>query len=166
MNFRIEQRVAYPAFGLGRVAALVPKSYLDPEVNECYEVVGEHSTIWVQVSEAAARGLRRLTRQGELPLYRSLLRTAPAQLSADASSRFRDSQQRIKGGTLQALCEIVRDLSAYGWRKPMGEYDMLTLKKSRHWLCQEWAAADGVSLSQATAEIDSLLLAGRQALQA
>jgi RNA polymerase-interacting CarD/CdnL/TRCF family regulator len=166
MTFQIGQRVVYPAFGLGRLAGLARKSLLDAELTDFYEVIGEHSTLWVPVSEAAARGLRRLTRQDELPLYRSLLRMAPAQLSADVGFRFRDSQQRIKRGTLQALCEIVRDLSAYGWRKPLDEYDVLTLKKSRHWLCQEWAAADGVSLSQAAAEIDSLLLAGRQELQA
>jgi RNA polymerase-interacting CarD/CdnL/TRCF family regulator len=166
MNFRIEQLVFYPAFGLGRVTALVTKSYLDPGLEECYEVVGEHSTIWVQVSEAAARGLRRLTRQAELPHYRGLLRAAPIQLNPDAHGRYRDNRLSLKRGTFQGLCEIVRDLTAYSWRQPLGAYDVLTLTKGRHWLCQEWAAADGVSLSQAAAEIDSLLLAGRQAFQA
>jgi RNA polymerase-interacting CarD/CdnL/TRCF family regulator len=164
VNFHIEQRVVYPAFGLGRMAALVTKSYLEPEANECYEVVGEHSTLWVPVREAAARGLRPLTRPDELPSYRGVLRATPVPLNPDPHYRYRDTRQSLQRGTFQALCEIVRDLSAYSWREPLGAYDVLMLRKSRHWLCQEWAAAEGVSLAQATAEVDALLLASRRAL--
>jgi RNA polymerase-interacting CarD/CdnL/TRCF family regulator len=165
MSFQIDQRVVYPAFGLGRIAALVKKCFYEADTQDFYEVVGEHSTVWVQVSDASARGLRRLTRRDELPRYRSMLRKAPAELSPDAHQRFRDLQAHLKRGTLQDLCEIVRDVSARGWHRPLGEYDTVGLKKSLNWLCQEWAAADGVSLAEATAEVNALLLEGRRALQ-
>ncbi len=165
MSFQVDQRVVYPAFGLGRIAALVKKCYFDTDTQDFYEVVGEHSTVWVQVSDATARGLRRLTRKDELPHYRAVLRHAPAELSPDAHRRFRDVQAHLKRGTLLDLCETVRDLSAHGWHSPLGEYDAVVLTKSLNWLCQEWAVADGVSLAQATAEVKALLLEGRRAVR-
>lgn len=163
MTFQIRQRVAYPAFGLGRIAGLAMKSFLDAELREFFEVVGEYSTVWVPVSEAASRGLRRLTRQDELARYRDLLRSQPVELSPDARLRHRDTQTRIKRGTLQDLCEIVRDLSAFDRHTGRDEYDVVDLRKSQHWLCQEWAAADGISLGEATAAVSALLLEARHA---
>lgn len=157
MTFQINQRVAYPGFGLGRIAGIVTKCLSDAESLPYYEVVGEHSTLWVPVREAAARGLRRLTQQGELPRYRGVLRAAPADLEADPHLRYRDVQARLKRGTLQDLCEVVRDLTAHRGRTPLGAYDVLALEKSRRWLCQEWAMADGVPAAQAAAEVTDLL---------
>ena len=162
MPFQIDQRVAYPAFGLGRIAAVVTKSLLDSDRQDFYEVVGEHSTLWVEVTEASARGLRRLAQRVELPQFRNVLRGQPAELSADARQRHKDTQTQLRRGTLQDLCEVVRDLSALSWRKALGEYDAVELKKARSWLCQEWAAADGVSLAKATAEVNALLQEARK----
>lgn len=163
MSFEIDQRVVYPAFGLGRIVGRVMKSYLDPEMQECYEVVGEHSTVWVPVSEAAARGLRRLTRPEELPHYRAALRGPPAKLDPDDRRRHRDISARLKRCAFEDLCEVVRDLRAHGWRATLSEYDVVDLEKSRRWLCQEWAAAAGVPLAPATAEVDALLAEARRA---
>jgi RNA polymerase-interacting CarD/CdnL/TRCF family regulator len=165
MSFQIDQRVIYPAFGLGRIVGRVTKCFLDSEMREFYEVIGEHSTVWVEVSEAAARGLRRLTRPEELSHYRTVLRSQPTKLSTDAWQRHRDTSAHLKRCTFQDLCEVVRDLSAHGWRTSLSEYDVLELNKTRHWLCQEWAAASGGSLVQATAEVNGLLLEARRAYQ-
>jgi RNA polymerase-interacting CarD/CdnL/TRCF family regulator len=130
-----------------------------------YEVMGERSTMWVQVDESAARGLRRLTRKEELARYRDLLRRRPEPLSPDKQQRQLSARSQLKRGTLQDLCEMVRDLSGHGWRKPLNEADASALRKGRDALCQEWAAADGVSLADAAAEVDALLLQARQAAQ-
>jgi RNA polymerase-interacting CarD/CdnL/TRCF family regulator len=163
MTFRPDELVVFPAFGLGRVAGIVTRCLDGPEAVACYEVAGEHSTLWVEVSEAAARGLRRLARQDELPGYRAVLRAAPFELSANARHRYRDAQDRIKRGTLQDLCELVRDLSARGRQQALGEYDRVALTKSRRLLCQEWAAAKGVSVTEAGTEVNGLLRQGQLA---
>lgn len=162
MSFEVDQRVVYPVFGLGRIVGLVMKSFLDPEMQEYYEVVGESSTIWVQVSEAAARGLRRLTRPEELPHYRAVLRSQPAKLDPDDRRRHHGILARLKRGTFQDLCEVVRDLNAHGERAALSEYDLVGLEKSRRWLSQEWAAASGLSVDQATTEVNALLAEARR----
>jgi hypothetical protein len=57
----------------------------------------------------------------------------------------------------------MRDLTASGWHKPLGQADSTTLRKTRGSLYEEWATAAGVSTTEAIKEIDSLLLETRQA---
>jgi RNA polymerase-interacting CarD/CdnL/TRCF family regulator len=76
-----------------------------------------------------------------------------------------DLRSQFKLGTMQGLCEMVRDLSARGWLKPLTETDSRSLRLSRESLAEEWAAADGVSLPQATAELTALLLEARHQYQ-
>ena len=165
MPFKVDDRVVYPAFGIGRVVALVPKSFFEAESQLYYEVTGNRSTVWVQVDEGSARGLRRLTRQDELAHYREVVGSRPVALNQDHRQRQMDLRSQFKLGTMQGLCEMVRDLSARGWLKPLTETDSRSLRLSRESLCEEWAAADGVSLPQATAELTALLLEARHQYQ-
>lgn len=165
MPFQVDDRVVYPAFGLGRIVGLVTKSLMGAEAKQYYEVSGERSTVWVQVDPDSDRGLRRLTRRDELAHYRGVVGSQPVVLNPDHRQRQSDLRGQLKLGTLQALCEIVRDLSARGWVKPLGESDSQALRRSRDALLQEWAAADGIPLTQASAELNGLLSAARRVYQ-
>jgi RNA polymerase-interacting CarD/CdnL/TRCF family regulator len=165
MPFEVDDQVVYPAFGIGRIVGLVPKTFFEAETQMYYEVSGDRSTVWVQVDEGSARGLRRLTRQDELAHYRDVLRGQPVALNQDHRQRQMDLRSQLKQGTLQSVCEMVRDLSARAWAKPLTETDSLALRRSRDALCQEWAAADGVSVSEATTELTALLSEARKNFQ-
>lgn len=165
MRFQIDDQVVYPAFGVGRITGLVTKSF-EAESRLYYEVSGERSTVWVQVDEGAGHGLRRLTRKDELGHFRAILRGQPLRLNADFRQRQLDVRARLRSGTLQAVCEVVRDLSGRGWYKPLNEADSAALRRSSEALCLEWAAADCVTVGQATTEVNDLLLEGRRAHQA
>jgi RNA polymerase-interacting CarD/CdnL/TRCF family regulator len=121
--------------------------------------------VWVQVEEGAARGLRRLTRKDELAHFRAVLRSRPLALNPDFRQRQLDVRSRLRPGTLQGLCEVVRDLSGRSWLKPLNEADLATLRLSSESLCREWAAADSVSIGQATTEVNTLLLEARRIYQ-
>jgi CarD family transcriptional regulator len=159
MQFKVDEHIVYPAFGVGRVVGVVRRSVMGAEAQLYYEVSGQRSTAWVQVERALEHGLRRLTRRDELPHYRQVLGGEPAALNPDHHQRQFELRSQMKRGTFQSLCEIVRDLSARGWAKPLNEYDGEALRLSREALSQEWAAADGVSVPQASVELNTLLLA-------
>jgi RNA polymerase-interacting CarD/CdnL/TRCF family regulator len=165
MAFKVDEKVVYPAFGVGRIVALVNRRFLEAEMRAYYEVVTDRSTAWVRVDDDAASGLRRLTSKAELAHYRAVLRGQPALLNQDHRQRHQELQTRFKRGTLQDMCEMVRDLSGRGWVKGLSEADSSALRKSRDGLLQEWAAADDVTLPEATAEINALLQEGRQTFQ-
>ena len=155
--FAVNEQVVYPLFGLGRITGVVKKTYAEPEGQLCYEVTGQHSRLWVPVAEASARGLRRLTRREDLDQFRVLLRGQPEALSQDFRQRQKDLRDRLKQGTLQSLCEVVRDLHALSQTRALVDYDAEALRKSLEALDQEWAAAERCSPAAAHAEIAGLL---------
>jgi RNA polymerase-interacting CarD/CdnL/TRCF family regulator len=163
MRFQVDDAVVYPACGIGRIAGLVTQRFQHDEAREYYEVVTDKSTIWVAVEGEGANSLRRLTGKTELGRYRALLRAAPGAMVADARQRRQDLISRLRPGTFAGLCEVVRDLTAMSWRKPLNEADSMALRKSRDSLTEEWAAAAGISLQQATDEVSALLVEARAA---
>ena len=165
MAFNVNDRVVYPLFGVGRITAVVKKNYYESESLMCYEVTGQHSTLWVPVDEASARGLRRLTRPEDLEQFRALLRGQPAPLNPDFRQRQKDVRSQLKLGTLQAMCEIVRDLNGLSWTRPLVDYDAEALRKSLDALCQEWAAVERCSVAEANEAVTRLLEEARQAYQ-
>jgi RNA polymerase-interacting CarD/CdnL/TRCF family regulator len=164
MYFQVDDRVVYPTFGVGRVVGRVTMAFGQAEQQDYYEIASERSTTWVPVAESP--GLRRLTRKDELARYRHLLGGRPSDLNPDFRQRHLDMRSKAREGTLVALCEVVRDLRARGWRKPLSEGDANVLRLSHQALCQEWAAADDVSLPDATAEVNALLLEAQTEYQA
>jgi RNA polymerase-interacting CarD/CdnL/TRCF family regulator len=166
MPFQVDDRVVHPTHGVGRVVGLVTQRFSEAEARLYYEIAIQRSTVWIPVDADTARELRPLTPKAELARYRNVLRSRPASLTADHRQRRLDLLSRLKAGSFQSLCEVVRDLTARGWQKALGEMDATALRKTRDGLCQEWAAADGVSVLDAVKEVDALLLEGRQAYQA
>ena len=69
---------------------------------------------------------------------------------------------RLRQGSFKARCEVVRDLSALGWDKPLGDGNATLLRSAHHALDEEWAMAAGVSLREATLEVQALLQEGKQ----
>src|SRR5258708_39446506 len=96
MAFKIDDRVVYPAFGIGRVVALVTKRFFEAENQLYYEVIGDRSTVWVQVDEGAARGLRRLTRPDEVARDRRVGGSQPLALNPDHRQRQPDLTRPFK----------------------------------------------------------------------
>jgi RNA polymerase-interacting CarD/CdnL/TRCF family regulator len=166
MSFAVGSRVVLPVFGLGHIAGLVAKSFSGAQEQQYYEVTVQQSTVWVLTSTAAGRGMRSVTPKAQLDRYRRVLRSRPAPLTADHRQRQMELANRLKIGLFQDTCEIVRDLSARGWTKPLNETDSSALRKAREGLHQEWAAADGVPVAQAAEEVNALLLASKKAFQA
>lgn len=162
MLFQVDELVVHPAHGVGRIVGLVTKRFTGAEAHLYYEFAAGRSTVWVPVEASAASGLRRLTPKDELARYRGVLRSRPISLTPDHRQRRQDLLSHLKVGLFQNLCEVVRDLTARGWLKPLSEMDSSTLRKTRDDLCQEWAAADGVSVLEAVKEVDALLFEGRQ----
>ncbi len=162
MPYQVNETVVLSGHGVGRVAALVSKRFNSTDPQQYYEVVTGRSTVWVAVATAASHGLRPLTSRAELGRCRELLRSRPTPLNNDFQQRRHELNGRQKLGTFQAACELVRDLNARTWRSALNDVDRALLDQARDGLCEEWAAVDGVSVSQANAEVAALLQEGRE----
>jgi len=160
MKFSIGDKVVHPQHGVGFVADLEEKQF-EPNASRMYYVVSiPETTIWVPV-DLSTSGLRKLSARSELDQCRQVLLSAPQTLKPgrDLLSNLSD---RINQGTIVAQCEVVRDLVAFGWHKPLYGSIADFQRMAFDVLCQEWAAVDEISLTDATHEINLLLKKARE----
>lgn len=165
MPYQVNDSVVHPAHGVGRVVALAMQHFFDAEARLYYEIDLQRNRVWVPVDAGPASGLRPVTPKSDLARYRRVLQSRPTSLILDSRQRHLELVGRLKVGLFQTSCEVVRDLTARRWVKPLNEMDSRTLRRTHEGLCQEWAAAAGISVQEAAKEIDALLLEGRQAHQ-
>lgn len=163
MIFQIGDRVVHPQYGVGYVAKVEDREFEPGVTRQYYEVSIPGSTLWVPLDQPTF-GLRKLTVRSEIERCRKILSSRPLPLAEDSRLRQPDLVARLKAGTIAAQCEVVRDLSAYGAHKPISGTIASFLQATQNVLCQEWAIVEGVTPSEAAAEISVLLDKSRQTM--
>jgi RNA polymerase-interacting CarD/CdnL/TRCF family regulator len=162
MQFEVGDSVVHPVYGVGHIVQIEKKQFSEQETRLYYEVTLPRSTIWVPIEAQATIGLRLVTAKGQLDHYRTLLKNHPDPPSDNHSELHMDLARRLKEGSFQVTCEVVRDLTVSGWQKPLGRSDATILQKTRERLCHEWATSADVSITEATEEVNALLMTNRQ----
>jgi RNA polymerase-interacting CarD/CdnL/TRCF family regulator len=162
VHFKIGDQVVHPHHGLGVITNLANRQFEPGKSRAYYEISVGNGTLWVPVDEPGL-GLRRLSARRDLAHCGRILEGAPSSVDL-ASHELRERlAKHLKDGTILAQCEVVRDLSSLGWRKPLqgslAEFRRMALSV----LCQEWAAVAGISVEAATDEINAHLERGKQA---
>lgn len=157
-QFKVGDRVMHASHGSGQIVAIEEKRLSGRESRLFYVVSIDKSTVWVPVDSEGASSLRRLASNSDLTHCRLLLKGRPARLNANWQQRGRDRTNSLRGGSFEDRCEVVRDLTAHGWPKPLRESDARALRRIQEAVCYEWAAAKGVAPLEASREIAALLL--------
>jgi RNA polymerase-interacting CarD/CdnL/TRCF family regulator len=166
MQFHIGDQVVHPQYGVGQVVKLEDREF-DPGVTRRYYEVSipGGSTVWVPL-DLLISGLRKVARKSEIAACRKIILAPPAPLAEDMRVRQSDLSTRMKRGTIASHCEVVRDLSAHGDHKPVTGSVASLLQAAQRVLCQEWALVEGITQSEATAEVEGLLEKCRQSKMA
>lgn len=155
--FEIGDKVVHPQHGIGQVVKLEDREFERGLTRRYYEIhIPGGSTVWVPV-DLSNSGVRRLARKSELAHCREILQAHPLPLTEDGRVRQSLLVAHLKQGTIAAQCEVVRDLSAFVAHKPAYGTIMSFLESTLRVLCQEWSIVEGITLSEATVEINSLL---------
>ena len=162
MEFISGNDVVHPDYGVGNIMRLEERQLAEAEMRQYYVLAFGKTTVWMPVQARAVSPLRLVTAPHDLDHYRTLLKSRPAALNRDFRKRRLDLSEQLAHGSFQVVCEIVRDLTALGWNKPMNELDSSMLKKVRANLWQEWATSTGRPLPEAVTEVNALLQAGEQ----
>ena len=163
MQFKADDFVVHPVYGVGHIAQIEEKQFSEEDVDQYYKVILSRSTIWIPVEAQETVGLRLVTAESDLEQYRAVLKDPPVPLdNSQPQQRHLELAGRLKEGSFRVMCEVVRDLTASGRQKPLGPTDKTTLQKTRDRLCQEWSTATGISITEVMKEISSLLTANQQ----
>ena len=162
MEFKSGDDVVHPSYGLGKIVRLEERQLAEAEMRWYYVLAIGKNTVWVPVRSDGATALRAVTARQELDQYRALLKSPPVKLERDHHKRRLEIKTRLTQGSFRAVCEAVRDLTALGWYRRIGDGDATVLDKILDNLRREWAAATGTSILEAIREVDALLRAGRE----
>ena len=161
MEFKPGDDVVHPNYGVGRIVRLEERELAASGLRWYYVLAINTATVWTPIQADGATTLRAVTRKEDLEQYRMVLSSRPTILDRDYKKRQLDFSERLTHASFRVMCEIVRDLSAFGWVRPMGDSDATMLKKIQDNLWREWAAATGQSDQEAIQEVEALLRAGR-----
>jgi RNA polymerase-interacting CarD/CdnL/TRCF family regulator len=164
MKFKNGDFVVHPQHGVGQVVALSEREFTPGTKQPYYEIAIAGGSVWVPV-DLSISGLRGLAVKSEITHCRQILEASPSPLSEDARYRRSEQAARLKQGTLQAQCEVVRDLYAFGEHRSMNGTIGSFYQAVRDALCQEWAFVEGITRTQAVMEIDRLLEKSRETLK-
>jgi len=160
MQFKVGDQVMHANHGNGQIVAIEEKQLSGRESRLFYRVALSKSTVWVPTDSDSASSLRSLVSNADLTNCRELLKSRPVQLNTNRQQRGRDRTDSLRVGSFEISCEVIRDLTAYGWRKPLSESDAMALRKIQEAVCREWASAQSVTLLEASQEITALLQEG------
>ncbi len=163
MEFRSGDNVIHPNYGVANIVRLEERDLATSGLRWYYVLAIGTATVWMPVHADGSTPLRAVTRKQDLEQYRSVLSGQPTLLNRDFRKRNLEILERLTHQSFQVMCEIVRDLTALGWSRPIGETDATMLKKVRDNLSGEWAAATGQSRLEAIQEVEALLRSGRVA---
>lgn len=162
MPFKIGDQVVYPHHGVGTITNLANKEFEPGNRRRYYEITKLDGTLWVPLDESSL-GLRALAKKSDLDQCGETLQGAPSASDLDPRKLRVELARRLRDGTILAQCEVVRDVTALGWKKPlMGA--MADLRRvALNVLCQEWATVADIPLGEATQRINAYLSIGKQA---
>ncbi len=162
MTFKVEDWVVHPRHGVGQIVEIEDLQFDSRPSQPYYQISIPQGTMWVQVDEISS-GLRKVATKGDLAACRDVLKSQPAEMAEDFHERQSALSERLLQGTLQSRCELVRDLSALGWHKPLAEGIAAIARVARQVLCEEWGMVEEISEREAAREVDRLLKEGKSA---
>jgi CarD family transcriptional regulator len=110
--FRIGDTVIHPGYGAGTVIDIEKlqclgsdKPYYSIELSD-----GSKTRVWVPVRDAGKRGVRYPTLKSQLGQIWRVLRAGPETLSPDHKERHESLQEKLRGGDVFRVAEVVRDM--------------------------------------------------------
>lgn len=162
MSFQVGDKVVHRSFGRGEVVELDEKE-LAGKSQLYYVVEFNQLTLWVPVNGAEQGSLRLPVERLEFKKLFSILRSPGEELAEDRFQRQVQLSERMKEGSTEELCKIVRDITARGVDHKLNENDLSVLRHAQNLLLEEWQFSQGISLEESRVELEKLLKESREA---
>ena len=162
MTFQLGDTIIHPGYGAGTVVDIEKllclgsdKPYYSIELSD-----GSKTRVWVPVGDAGKRGVRRPTPMSQLGQIWRVLGAGPETLSSDHDSRYESVREKLRGGDVFRVAEVVRDMF---WENHRSGRATITDKelygRGLALLTSEVAVVQGCDLAAAEETISSILAA-------
>jgi CarD family transcriptional regulator len=160
MMFQVGDTVIHPGYGAGTVVKIEKLQCLGS--NTLYYSIelsdGSKTRVWVPVREAGKRGIRYPTLKSQLGQIWRVLRAGPETLSPDHKERHESLQEKLRGGDIFRIAEVVRDMFWEDHRsRRLAIQGKRLYKRGLMLLTSEVAAVQGCDSAAAEAMISGIL---------
>ena len=158
MNFHKGDTVMHWTYGIGQIVNLEERT-LSGSKTIYYVVQLRDMTVWVPADSQVQSRLRPPTSKFRFQRLLAILSSLSEPLPEDRLERKIHLLELLKGGHLESLCEVIRDLTAYQKHqtRPMNDNDQMILKQARNTLLGEWGFVLSVTPAQAEHELYRML---------
>ena len=112
MMFQVGDVVIHPGYGAGTVVEIEKLQFLGSD-KPYYSIElsdGSKTRVWVAVRDAGKKGVRYPTLKSQLDRIWSVLRAGPETLSSDHKERYELLREKLRGGDVFRIAEVVRDM--------------------------------------------------------
>jgi RNA polymerase-interacting CarD/CdnL/TRCF family regulator len=158
MDFQVGDKVVHWAYGPGEIIDLEEK-VLSGNTSWYYVVQVNDLTLWVPSDDQGKSSMRLPTPASEFENLFILLSSPGDPLPTDRLERKLELAQRMKEGTLESICRVIRDLHFFRRTQKFNESDTSTLERAQKFLLSEWMISLSTPVAQAEKELRQLLSA-------
>jgi RNA polymerase-interacting CarD/CdnL/TRCF family regulator len=157
MNYKIGDKVIHTSFGFAEIIGIENK-VVSGMSQKYYVAKTKEMEIWVPISENDHPSKIRLPSSiFEFQDCFKILKSKYTPLSPDRNIRKTSINSKNNIGTINASCELIRDLSNYKIQNKINDNEKTILEKAILVLLDEWGFVFNIPSSQARSELNKLL---------
>jgi CarD family transcriptional regulator len=167
MFFQIGEKVVYPNQGVGTIENISVRSYgSQHERFYLLRLIANHLTVMIPFSHVQDVGLRKVTRNGQITRVMWFLANGKCKNCADWKNRFKENAEKMRGGDLLQVAEVLKSLLVLQVAKPLSFREKKMLDRARHMLITELSISRGVPDCQAIEMLQKALIKASLSLPA
>ncbi len=158
MFFQVGEKVVYPNHGVGTIENISSRSF-GAQFERFYllRLSCNSLTVMVPFSHVDNVGLRKLTKNGEVAKVILFLSNGACKLSQDWKNRFKENSEKMRGGSLLEVAEVLKMLLILQLDKPLSFREKKMLDRARHMLITELSLTRGLCQMDAVTVLDKAL---------
>ncbi len=156
MGFLVGDKVIHCTHGLGEIVGIEQKTIHD-RPTDCYVVRIMEMLIWIPIDDMQMHSLRRPAKPDEFVSLFAILTGPSETLQEDRLLRKEQLMAQMRGGQLESICRVVRDLTHFKRIKKLNDQESSILERATNSLLTEWTYSLGQPLDQAQREMMKLL---------
>jgi len=146
MDFQMGEKVVYPNQGVGIVEQISTRNLTgQPEMFYLLRLNSSTLRVMVPTSSVANVGLRRVARNSEIGNILEYLQKGRCKSPQDWKGRFKENCEKMRGGSLQQVAEVMKALIILNQAKPLSFREKKMLDRAWQLLVDEIAIARGLT---------------------
>lgn len=158
MMFKVGDTVVYPHHGAGRILELVERVIQDtPRSYYSIQIIHSDMTVMVPVDSAEEAGIRPVISAPEVDAVLGVLRDDPTGMPNKWSDRVKHNREKIKGGDILELADVVRNLALRNHEKGLSTGEKQMFGRVKRILASELMCAKNICEEEAHRFLDGIL---------